>query len=528
MSEASKDKPTKVEGKPGKTIPQKVFAFFASFLLACVVLTLLTVLTYVGTIEMQHLGLYRTGNKYFESFFLMHDFGPITLPLPGVMLLMILLFINLLCGALIRARKSWRAPGMLIAHGGIMFMLVAGLVSYQLTREGSLILWESEDFGADYEAVENGARVTAIDPDLSAARSDLRVGDILLAVTDPGPDGDYDTKDDLTGTIADYGIDQAVRAATNFGFGLAGQTRRFLVERDGEEVEFDVTFSGRWGNESFNLTDWSIEIGEYTGDELPEKVMVIPPAHLTPLLKKGSKRVFFSDKLPFEIEISRYLRNCVPQRVTERDPGKKAVDGFYLKEEEVEKDEEFNLFGANVRILPKDNKTPVIESLLFADYPSRGWTYPLTVEMDGRRWAVNLTKQRMSLPFRVRLEDFNKIDHPGTTKPKEFNSSVTKIDPDGTTETSLIEMNKPLRSDGFTVYQASWGPNGAKEGDVLFTSLAVSQNPADQWPKYACYVVSLGLLIHFIQKLSKYLKRTQRKHKREKAKETAAGQSAAN
>ena len=123
----------------------------------------------------------------------------------------------------------------------------------------------------------------------------------------------------------------------------------------------------------------------------------------------------------------------------------------------------------------------------------------------------------MSLPFKVRLENFTKLDHPGTTKPKEYMSDVTKLNRDGTSETSLIEMNKPLRSDGFTVYQASWGPEDAAEGQPLFTSLAVSRNPADQWPKYSCYIVSFGLLIHFFQKLFKHLNRTQRNRKREAA-----------
>ena len=77
-------------------------------------------------------------------------------------------------------------------------------------------------------------------------------------------------------------------------------------------------------------------------------------------------------------------------------------------------------------------------------------------------------------------------------------------------------MNKPLRSDGFTVYQASWGPEDAGKGEPLFTSLAVSRNPADQWPKYSCYIVSFGLTFHFVQKLFMYLMRTQRKRERER------------
>ena len=496
---------------------QRVFAFFASFGLACVVLSFLCLLTYIGTIRMQELGLYRTGNKYFESLFFLEQVGPLKIPLPGGMLLMILLFINLLCGALIRARKNWRTPGMLIAHGGIMFMLVAGLVSFMATREGNLILWEDAPFGAKFEQTEGGARITEVDPELAAGKVGLQVDDLLVAVTEPGADGEFGSKDDERLVIADYGTDRAVQAAEQFTAGLAGDKVKLSVRRGGEDKEIGITYSGRAGNESFNLIDWSIEVGEYTGDKLPESVMVIPPSDLTPLLKKGSKRVFFSDALPFEIEISRYLNNCIPQPVTGNDPGKGAVDGFYLRELEVEVDEERNLHGASVRILPKGGGEPIVESLLFGDYPDRGWTAPLTVEIDGRRWAINLTKKRMSLPFKIRLEKFTKLDHPGTSKPKEFMSDVTKLNRDGTSETSLIEMNKPLRSEGFTVYQASWGPEGTGEGQPLFTSLVVSRNPADQWPKYSCYIVSLGLLIHFFQKLFKYLNRTQRNRKREAA-----------
>ena len=68
-------------------------------------------------------------NKYFNSFFLVHAlFGKIPIPLPGVYLLSVLLFINLTCGAIIRVTKDWRHPGMLIAHGGILYMLIAGFV----------------------------------------------------------------------------------------------------------------------------------------------------------------------------------------------------------------------------------------------------------------------------------------------------------------------------------------------------------------------------------------------------------------
>ena len=121
------------------------------------------------------------------------------------MLLMASWFLNLLCGALIRARKNWRTPGMLIAHSGIMFMLVAGLVSFVATREGSLILWEDAEFGAKFEQAEGGARITEVDPALAAGKVGLQVGDLLVAVTEPGDDDEFGSGDDERLVIADYG-----------------------------------------------------------------------------------------------------------------------------------------------------------------------------------------------------------------------------------------------------------------------------------------------------------------------------------
>ena len=66
-------------------------------------------------------------------------------------------------------------------------------------------------------------------------------------------------------------------------------------------------------------------------------------------------------------------------------------------------------------------------------------------------------------------------------------------------------MNQPLRSDGFTVYQSNWGPQGAAPGARLFSGFSVVTNPSDQWPLWATIVIGLGLLIHFTIVLVRYL-----------------------
>lgn len=124
---------------------KRTFDFFASYGFAVVVLIFLTILTLFGTLEQANASLFDVQNKYFNSFFLVHDlFGKIPIPLPGVYLLSVLLFINLTCGAIIRVRKDWRHPGMLIAHGGILYMLIAGFVTYHFSTSGHMTLYPED------------------------------------------------------------------------------------------------------------------------------------------------------------------------------------------------------------------------------------------------------------------------------------------------------------------------------------------------------------------------------------------------
>lgn len=130
------------------SLPSRVFAFFASYGLAVVVLSFLLLITYLGTISQKDMGLLDSQHKYFDSWWLIHDFTlgrmVIPVPLPGGGLLMVVLFMNMLCGAVIRIRKGWRTIGVLISHLAIMFMLAAGFVSYLYKTEGAMPLFEGQ------------------------------------------------------------------------------------------------------------------------------------------------------------------------------------------------------------------------------------------------------------------------------------------------------------------------------------------------------------------------------------------------
>ncbi len=141
------------------SIPAKLFAFFSSFGLATVVLTFLLIITLLGTLEQVEHGLFDSTKKYFESYVVTSvDLGTWKMPilLPGGTLLMQVLFVNMLCGAVIRIRKSPRTVGVLISHLSILFMLFAGFVSQHYKKDGNLALFEgekSDEFQSYHESV---------------------------------------------------------------------------------------------------------------------------------------------------------------------------------------------------------------------------------------------------------------------------------------------------------------------------------------------------------------------------------------
>ena len=135
-----------------------MMAFLSSYKLACLVLLWLFVLTLTGTLEHGYteLSLYEAQKKYFDSFFFEGLYVPLGLihpalgeprigmPLPGGQLALCVLFVNLLVGGLIRIRKGKATLGILIAHVGILLMLVAGFVKYYVADDGQMTVFEGE------------------------------------------------------------------------------------------------------------------------------------------------------------------------------------------------------------------------------------------------------------------------------------------------------------------------------------------------------------------------------------------------
>ena len=124
---------------------KKLFAFLSSYGLSCVLFLLLLLLTYLGTLYQVENGLYSAQEKYFNSVFLMHKaLGIVPVPLPGGVLLISILFVNLLCGGIVRASKGWAKLGIVTAHLGVCVLLAGSFVTFRYAETGHLTLFEGE------------------------------------------------------------------------------------------------------------------------------------------------------------------------------------------------------------------------------------------------------------------------------------------------------------------------------------------------------------------------------------------------
>ncbi len=121
--------------------PRLLYRFFTSFKLATVVLILMTVVTLLGTLGQVDNGLHAAKVKYFHSFVFAEKIFGIPVLLPGGLLLMIVLFINMTLGAIVKVRKRWKGAGLLVSHFGMLMLLAGGFITWAFSTDGYMALY---------------------------------------------------------------------------------------------------------------------------------------------------------------------------------------------------------------------------------------------------------------------------------------------------------------------------------------------------------------------------------------------------
>ena len=380
----------------------RILKFLGSLKLAVLIFVLLFWLTFWGTLAQRDMNLYDVQVEFFESIFLVYDVGGVPIPMVGGYILLAVLFVNLLVGGMLRMRLRTRTIGILIAHFGVLFLLVGSFIEFQRKTSGHMLLFPGE------------------------------------------------------------------------------QSSEYVSSNNWEVVVEGRTPDGR--------------VREY----------IVPEKHFRDLGTGDTTRYSHAD-LPFDLVLSHYSRNATARRQRDGEHPRGAAEGLVLVPlEDVGPGDRINRPGllATVEAEGADVKQKAILLGLSA--------HPWAVQLNGLTWTVDLRQVRWNLPFTVKLKKFVHKKHAGTSMAKEYSSYVDKIQPDPekagsvTSEEHHITMNEPMRHAGYTFYQSSYGPKNAKPGEPIYSQFAVVNNPTDKWPMISCWIIFIGLLIHFAMKLGAY------------------------
>lgn len=125
-----------------------LFDFLSSLKLAVVLLALLVIVLSVGTIWEARYGMRAAHADLYKAwvFFTWVPVGPVRLPLllPGLLLLLPLLGINIFCAALSRFPWKRRHTGFVITHGGLLVLLGGSFLTLVAGIDGQMALREGE------------------------------------------------------------------------------------------------------------------------------------------------------------------------------------------------------------------------------------------------------------------------------------------------------------------------------------------------------------------------------------------------
>ncbi len=397
-----------------RSLARKVFDVLSGFGLATVTLLLLGLLTWLATLEQIDNGLYPTLNKYFhwKSVFLVPEINgkTIWLPLPGGYWVCAVLLVNLILGGIIRIRKGWQHAGNIIAHFGIIFMLLGAGVSHHFSERGNMAVFE----GSSSDAAE------------------------------------------------DY-------------------------------------------------LEYVVEMAEIK-DGKPATIHVIRGKFIDDL--GDTERTFKLPALPFDLELGGYLENALALTTAERAPAKHELiaRNYYLtpKQKMVppEPAEQYSA-GCYARIVNRTGGKSEPFILL------GGAFQPFTWREGDRVFTIEMRKRVWPMPFTVKLDKFIADFHPGTSVAAKFSSDITRLERGGSSSLT-ISMNNPMRYEGLTFFQASYGSSGEPPHQKMYSVFEIVRNPADQWPKWSLCIVAFGMFVTFMIKLTSFLAAGSRKSRHAK------------
>jgi len=314
---------------------------------------------------------------------------------------------------------------------------------------------------------------------------------------------------------------------------------------------------GESNNIGSEANDIVIEVGEIQGNAFTNIHEIQNNQIGNMILNRGNsifnsrpdKKLFSFDEFPFTLEFNGWYKNSTihTSKEARQEGDGEIVNGFFIRPQEILSESKverltrrasqgrrlkvlpYNLGSAYFTVIPKDGSEP-FQMIMWAN-PSYERVAPVGVNIGGKSYGFKLTSHRTILPFTLYLEKLDVIKYQGSERAREYNSRVVYNSDSVTQRSSRIEMNDPLREEGYAIYQSSLQfaedekgreeylrqhadkekelnkkiPLKFKREHQRTSVYQIVSNPADQWPAYCLYVCALALGFHFCVKLFFYI-----------------------
>ena len=256
-------------------------------------------------------------------------------------------------------------------------------------------------------------------------------------------------------------------------------------------------------------------------DARKDQTTVVPASMLRESFRTGD--VVTHRDLPLSVRVVKYLPNA---RTRLLQPGEKPVVETGLGQLRaldelptstgVEVNQAFDVPAMLVELREKEGEKASRGVYLLSPFLAGE---PLTV--DGKSYDVELRFKRIPKPYQVTLIDFKHELYEGSETPKNYESVVRFRVPEHNIDRTVpIYMNNPLRYSGDTLYQADWDRE-TERGTVL----QVVTNSGWMIPYVACVIVAVGMLVHFLQAIIRFVARREDEARR-LATEAGSGEAA--
>lgn len=467
----------------------KIIQFFLSLKLTIILLVLMMVLVFAGTLAQVDQGIWAVVDQYFRCFIAkidLHIFFPrsmnvpdVKIGFPGGFLLGLLLSINLI--TVHAANFKILATGRRKMAGLICLTLGVLVTCGVMFGWGTAPVAATEDdaFWRVFLRLGRGTLAAVVLFVASQLLYRKRAGMVLLH-----------------GGIL---------------FLLIGETITALFA-----VEADMTIAE---GETVDFIDHarSVELAFIDrSDPAADWVTVIPDRQLR------SGKTISPQVLPFDVRIVDFLPNISQPMPFARVPAEQLkayppyagnAAGLYMQPQR-ENSRIKSAPAVDVELVDRATGQVIGRYLLalwfYPNFVSRQWDMPEQIVAGGKTYDVYLRLRREYLqspsghPYSIKLLDFVHEKYEGTQMPKAFSSRIRLVNEGDDVDRELrIWMNNPLRYARRTFFQSGYLP-----GDTG-TVLQVVKNDSWMIPYLSCMIVFVGMGAQFIQSFGRYVRREQ-------------------